>query len=46
MDSDEIFVLGGMSFVCIMTIKVLSIDSGKEEHGMNGMGSKSENLQL
>lgn len=46
MDSDEIFVLGGMSFVYIMTSKVPSIDNGKEEHGTNGMGNKLENLQL
>jgi hypothetical protein len=46
MDSDEIFVLGGMSFVYIMTSMGPSIDSGKEQHGMNGMGKKLETLQF
>jgi hypothetical protein len=46
MDPDEISVLGGMSFVCIMTSMGPSIDCGKGQHGMNGMGNKLENLQL
>lgn len=29
-----------------MTSMGPSIDSGKEQHGMNGMGNELENLQL